>query len=116
MLNGVSHYTIFNVPIAVTNSIPAINSGTSNSAGGGSQGGRPSCERLDNPLASFEEAEAAFLASTRDVGVLFAPGDATVVQQTFPVPGLGAGTSLRSSSNIALGAITVAIGAVVSCW
>jgi len=116
MLNGVSHYTIFNVPIAVTNSIQAISGGISDFAGGDSQGGRPSCELLDNSLAPFEEAEAAFLASTRDVGVLFAPGDATVVQQTFPVPGLGAGASVRPSQNFAFGAIIIALGAVYSCW
>ncbi|KAH7035314.1 uncharacterized protein B0I36DRAFT_90942 [Microdochium trichocladiopsis] len=93
LLNGESHYTIFNVPISVTNSIQSIAGSSSDFGGGEGQGGRPSCDLLNNPLAPFEEAEEAFLTSTRTVRVLFAPGDAITVQQTFAVPGAGAGAT-----------------------
>ncbi|KAH8676265.1 hypothetical protein BX600DRAFT_198055 [Xylariales sp. PMI_506] len=65
-LNGVDHYTIFDVPISVTNSIPAASN-------------RSSCDSLDNPLLTPEEINATAADS---VGILFAPGDATVVQQS----------------------------------
>ncbi|KAF5010099.1 hypothetical protein FDECE_3715 [Fusarium decemcellulare] len=63
-LNGTDHYTIFDVPIAVTNSIEESDD-------------RPSCDELSNELISYEElgVEAA-----NDMGVLFAPGDATEIE------------------------------------
>ncbi|KAF4469756.1 wd40 repeat [Fusarium albosuccineum] len=63
-LNGTDHYTIFDVPIAVTNSIEESDD-------------RPSCDELSNELIPYEElgVEAA-----NDMGVLFAPGDATEIE------------------------------------
>ncbi|KAI2614572.1 uncharacterized protein GGS25DRAFT_472318 [Hypoxylon fragiforme] len=64
-LNGEDHYTIFDVPISVTNKIEFT-------------GGNPSCDSVNNPLLSPEEIDAE---SANSVGVLFAPGDSTVIQQ-----------------------------------
>ncbi|KAK3394298.1 hypothetical protein B0H63DRAFT_42318 [Podospora didyma] len=61
-LNNVDHYTIFDMPISVTNRIDA---GV----------GRPSCDSLNNPLLTPAQINA-----TNDVPVMFAPGDATIVQ------------------------------------
>jgi len=63
-LNGQDHYTIFDLPISVTNSIPASDT-------------RPSCDELNNPLLTPEEIEAS---TDSKVPVMFAPGDATTVQ------------------------------------
>lgn len=88
-LNGQDHYTIFDVPISVTNRI--------------SNGLRPSCESLNNPLLSEVEVDPAI---SNDVGVLFAPGDATQVQfiadknRGLPENGLG---PVRGSSAQQLG-------------
>ncbi|KAI0818379.1 hypothetical protein GGR55DRAFT_72945 [Xylaria sp. FL0064] len=65
-LNGVDHYTIFDVPISVTNSIDFV-------------GNNPTCDSVNNPLLTPEEINAT---AANSVGVLFAPGDATVIQQT----------------------------------
>lgn len=65
-LNGEDHYTIFDVPISVTNSINFV-------------GNNPSCDSVNNPLLSPEEIDAK---TANSVGVLFAPGDATVIQQS----------------------------------
>lgn len=63
-LNGVSHYTIFDLPISVTNRIdPGLD--------------RPLCDELNNPLLDEDRIDAR---SANSVGVLFAPGDATKVQ------------------------------------
>lgn len=62
-LNDEDHYTILDVPIAVTNSIEASDE-------------RPSCDDLDNALLSPEEIDAQ---GANEVGVLFAPGDATEI-------------------------------------
>ncbi|ERS98080.1 uncharacterized protein SPSK_06526 [Sporothrix schenckii 1099-18] len=75
-LNDVEHYTIFDLPISVTNEIGANFSSPSSSASE-LNGVRPSCASLDNPLLSPEEIDAA---GADTVGVLFAPGDATQVQ------------------------------------
>ncbi|KAI1396083.1 hypothetical protein F4819DRAFT_476384 [Hypoxylon fuscum] len=64
-LNGEDHYTIFDLPISVTNKIEFT-------------GLNPSCDSVNNPLLTTEEIDAG---SANSVGVLFAPGDATVVQQ-----------------------------------
>ncbi|KAK0734045.1 WD40-repeat-containing domain protein [Lasiosphaeria miniovina] len=61
-LNGADHYTIFDLPISVTNK---IDFGVV----------RPSCDLLNNPLLTPSQINA-----TNDVPVMFAPGDATVVQ------------------------------------
>ncbi|WJG34470.1 uncharacterized protein FOBCDRAFT_246808 [Fusarium oxysporum Fo47] len=60
-LNGDDHYTIFDVPINVTNSIPEDDD-------------RPSCDELSNEILSPEEIDAE---AANKVGVLFAPGDST---------------------------------------
>ncbi|KAI0842015.1 hypothetical protein F5Y06DRAFT_258830 [Hypoxylon sp. FL0890] len=65
-LNGNDHYTIFDVPISVTNKIEFT-------------GNNPPCDSVNNPLLTPEEIDAE---SANSVGVLFAPGDSTVVQQT----------------------------------
>lgn len=84
-LNGDDHYTIFDVPISVTNSIPASDD-------------RPSCDVLNNPLLSYDEINAT---ATNDVGILFAPGDATQVEQSGSgsgsTGGLGGAATLRWS-------------------
>ena len=55
------------MPISVTNSIEF-------------SGLNPSCDSLDNPLLSPEEIDAE--GANAPVGVLFAPGDATVIEQS----------------------------------
>ncbi|KAI1311379.1 hypothetical protein F5Y03DRAFT_305463 [Xylaria venustula] len=65
-LNNEDHYTIFDVPISVTNSIDFV-------------GNNPTCDSVNNPLLTPEEINST---AANSVGVLFAPGDATVVQQT----------------------------------
>ncbi|KAI8966041.1 hypothetical protein F5Y11DRAFT_311222 [Daldinia sp. FL1419] len=81
-LNGEDHYTIFDVPISVTNKIDFI-------------GDNPPCDLVNNPLLTPEEIDAE---SANSVGILFAPGDSTVVQQpdssdNNPENGLGSGAS-----------------------
>ncbi|KAI2629808.1 hypothetical protein GGR54DRAFT_586455 [Hypoxylon sp. NC1633] len=63
-LNGEDHYTIFDVPISVTNKIDFT-------------GNNPPCDSVDNALLTPEEIDAE---SANRVGILFAPGDSTVVQ------------------------------------
>lgn len=64
-LNGENHYTIFDVPISVTNKIDFT-------------GNNPPCDPLNNPLLTPEEIN---VDAANTVGILFAPGDSTVVQQ-----------------------------------
>lgn len=64
-LNGTDHYTIFDVPVSVTNAIAQDPS-------------RPSCGELENPLLTPQEVDVA--GADAGVPVLFAPGDSTVVQ------------------------------------
>lgn len=64
-LNGEDHYTIFDVPISVTNKIEFT-------------GGNPPCDSVNNPLLTPEEINAE---AANSVGILFAPGDSTIVQQ-----------------------------------
>ncbi|CAN8099600.1 unnamed protein product [Discula destructiva] len=85
-LNDTDHYTIFDLPISVTNSID-------NSTA------RPDCDSLNNPLMTPEQINAT--AADR-VGVLFAPGDSQMIQvrlnetnSTASEPGLGGAVSLR---------------------
>ncbi|KAK3329003.1 hypothetical protein B0H66DRAFT_609618 [Apodospora peruviana] len=115
-LNGNEHYTIFDVPISVTNRIePNLD--------------RPPCDRLENPLLTPEEVD---VEGANNLPVMFAPGDATVVQSTTasgvnsgdglgpakpgasPAQGLGSGaTSLSNwrgvASWVCLASIAVAI-------
>lgn len=60
-LNGVNHYTVFDLPISVTNRIDADIL-------------RPACDDISNPLLPPEQIDAV---SANAVGVLFAPGSAT---------------------------------------
>lgn len=64
VMNGTDYYTIFDVPIAVTNSIDNAT-------------GRADCDALDNPLLTPAQLNASAADS---VGVLFAPGDSQVVK------------------------------------
>ncbi|TDZ30139.1 hypothetical protein C8035_v003221 [Colletotrichum spinosum] len=93
-LNGEDHYTIFDVPISVTNSIPK-------------KDGRPLCSSLNNPLLTEEQLN---VTAANAVGVLFAPGDSTQIEvksmdgsedgiggtkpEATPEDGLGAGSTL----------------------
>jgi hypothetical protein len=63
-LNGADHYTIFDMPISVTNKIDFDLL-------------RPACDSLNNPLMTPEQVD---IAGANDVPVLFAPGDSTQVQ------------------------------------
>lgn len=65
-LNGDDHYTVFDVPIRVTNRIDFT-------------GRNPPCAAVDNPLLPPEQIDAP---AANAVGVLFAPGDATQVEQS----------------------------------
>ncbi|KAK3337227.1 WD40 repeat-like protein [Cercophora scortea] len=65
-LNGVDHYTIFDLPISVTNKIDADLT-------------RPTCDSLNNPLLTYEQINAT---GANDLPAMFAPGDATVVEST----------------------------------
>lgn len=73
-LNGVDHYTIFDLPISITNSIEPI-------------AGRPRCDMLDNRMLAPEQIN---MPAANGIGVLFAPGDGTVVQ-TKTRSGIGGG-------------------------
>ncbi|KUI67845.1 hypothetical protein VM1G_02646 [Cytospora mali] len=64
VMNSTNYYTIFDVPISVTNSIE-------NSTG------RADCDSLDNPLLTPAQIDAP---AANSVGVLFAPGDSQVVK------------------------------------
>jgi hypothetical protein len=76
-LNGKDYYTIFDLPISVTNSIPKNDS-------------RPSCDALNNPMLTPEEIRAS---ANTSVPAMFAPGDATTVQTTS---GQGLGNAAAS--------------------
>lgn len=64
VMNNTEHYTIFDVPISVTNSIDNAT-------------GRADCDALDNPLLTPAQLNAS---AANSVGVLFAPGDSQVVK------------------------------------
>jgi hypothetical protein len=82
-LNGTEQYTIFDLPINVTNSIPREN--------------RTSCDSLNNPLLTWEELRA----SASNVTVI--PG--TAIQQKN---NMGAAATLEVMRG---GAIWVLVGA-----
>lgn len=62
-LNGTDHYTVFDLPIMVTNRIDADDA-------------RPECDALSNDLLTTEDIDAA---SANAVGILFAPDSSTEV-------------------------------------
>lgn len=66
-MNNTSYYTIFDLPISVTNSID-------NSTA------RPDCDSINNPLMTPEQINATI---ANRVGILFAPGDSQIVQVTL---------------------------------
>ncbi|KAK0632830.1 hypothetical protein B0T14DRAFT_491109 [Immersiella caudata] len=72
-LNDEDHYTIFDLPIAITNSIP-------------NDVLRPTCDEISNPLLSPEEID---IVGANTVPVMFAPGDATIVQAIGSGEGTG---------------------------
>ncbi|KAM7209069.1 hypothetical protein V8F20_000678 [Naviculisporaceae sp. PSN 640] len=67
MLNSQNHYTIFDLPISVTNNIEP-------------RSDRPSCAELENPLLSPEEID---YEGANDVPIMFAPGDATTIEPSL---------------------------------
>ncbi|KAK3497763.1 WD40 repeat-like protein [Neurospora hispaniola] len=75
-LNGENHYTMFDLPISVTNSISKSDD-------------RPSCQSLDNPLLAPENIDRT---DTNELGALFAPGDSTVIETSD----VGSGSGLAS--------------------
>ncbi|ORY66413.1 uncharacterized protein BCR38DRAFT_456971 [Pseudomassariella vexata] len=102
-LNNEDHYTIFDVPISVTNSIPS--------------NGNPSCDSLDNPLLTEDQIDAA---AANTVGVLFAPGDATQVEATYPdssddEEGLG-GSKPEATAGDGLGGAGSSSVSGAVCW
>ena len=113
-LNGADHYTIFDLPISVTNSISNDSS-------------RPSCASLNNPLLPPDEINRN---DTDTLGVLFAPGGATVVQTgdaggsgmgppkptAGPGNGLGNGAGALDGRGAAHWVCLAALGAVVLLW
>ncbi|KAK4648182.1 uncharacterized protein QC761_107780 [Podospora bellae-mahoneyi] len=104
-LNGEDFYTVFDVPISVTNRIgeEAPN-----------RVARPSCEELENEMMEWEEVREG----ADEMGALFAPGDATVLETSGdedgdglgPVrPGAGSGSGLGSGA----GGLKVGLGWLV---
>ncbi|KAJ4394680.1 hypothetical protein N0V93_003899 [Gnomoniopsis smithogilvyi] len=83
-MNNTSYYTIFDLPISVTNSIDNSTS-------------RPDCDSINNPLLTPEQINATI---ANRVGILFAPGDSQIVEvklnKTDPsTGGLGGAATLR---------------------
>ncbi|KAK4193329.1 hypothetical protein QBC35DRAFT_102912 [Podospora australis] len=75
-LNGEEHYTVFDVPISVTNRIEESFD-------------RPSCDELDNDLLTPEEVRE----SADDLPAMFAPGDSTTLETSGGSDGLAPGAS-----------------------
>lgn len=94
-LNGQDHYTIFDLPISVTN---RIEEGAD----------RPSCEALENPLLSPEEVD---YEGANDVPIMFAPGDATTIEPSLS-GGLNDGDGLGPTKPDATAADGLGSGAV----
>lgn len=90
-LNGEDHYTIFDVPISVTNGISARDD-------------RPSCDALNNPLLTPEEIQES---ADFSVPVMFAPGDATTVQTI--ASGNGASASWRGLGWMGVAGLVLAL-------
>ncbi|KAH6697377.1 hypothetical protein F5X68DRAFT_4234 [Plectosphaerella plurivora] len=70
-LNDEDHYTIFDLPIMVTNSIPE-------------SGSRPSCDELNNPLISYEDLG---VEEANALGFPTAPGEAVEIEVTPKLDG-----------------------------
>ncbi|KAI0164829.1 hypothetical protein GGR57DRAFT_450679 [Xylariaceae sp. FL1272] len=87
-LNDEEHYTIFDLPISVTNTINFV-------------GNNAECDAINNPLLAPQEID---YNETDSVGVLFAPSDATVVQQTT-----GQGAALRLGWDSAIAGLSAAV-------
>lgn len=96
-LNDTDHYTIFDLPISVTNSID-------NSTA------RPDCDSLQNPMMTPEQINAS---AANSVGVMFAPGDSKSVQVT-----LNNTSSDPSDGGQGIGGATRLLdsGSVVTCF
>ncbi|KAK1752471.1 WD40 repeat-like protein [Echria macrotheca] len=104
-LNGQDHYTIFDVPISVTNKID------SNTA-------RPSCDSLLNPMLTPEQVN---VTGANNVPVMFAPGDATVIQTSAGGANNGDGLGptkpgATPGQGLGNGAGPVRIGNQMGCW
>ncbi|KAK0745992.1 hypothetical protein B0T18DRAFT_141258 [Schizothecium vesticola] len=103
-LNGENHYTIFDVPISVTNSISA-------------NGARPACDSIANPMLAPEEVD---VVGANNLPVMFAPGDASVIRTPADgkADGLGplkgSGASGRMSGALGMGWLgATVLGAVL---
>lgn len=79
------------MPISVTNKIDFV-------------GNNPACDSVDNALLAPEEIDAA---TANSVGVLFAPGDVTVIQQSN---GGGEDGLANSAGSFTFKTIAAAIG------
>lgn len=66
-VNDTGYYTIFDLPISVTNSISDSTT-------------RPDCDSLQNPILTPDQINTT---AANQVGVMFAPGDSQVVQVTL---------------------------------
>ncbi|KAK4220118.1 hypothetical protein QBC37DRAFT_1858 [Rhypophila decipiens] len=95
-LNGNSHYTIFDLPISVTNRIEERQD-------------RPSCASLENPLLTPEEVD---YEGANNVPVMFAPGDATTIEPSLSGGGIGDGDGLGPTKPDATAADGLGSGAV----
>ena len=98
-LNGTDYYTIFDLPISVTNRITNDVS-------------RPPCDGLLNPMMTPEEIDAP---TANAVGVLFAPGDSRQIEAAGKDdPGIfGAGLGNAASRSVRAGAQWVCLLALV---
>lgn len=63
-VNNTDYYTVFDLPISVTNKIDNSTS-------------RPDCDALNNPLMTPEQINATV---ANRIGILFAPGDSQIVE------------------------------------
>lgn len=76
-MNNTDYYTIFDLPISVTNSIDNSTS-------------RPSCDELSNPMMAPEEIN---MTAANRAGIMFAPGTSQVVQVRVNSTGDGVGAT-----------------------
>ncbi|ROW11024.1 hypothetical protein VMCG_01218 [Cytospora schulzeri] len=98
VMNSTDYYTIFDVPISVTNSIEDSTD-------------RADCDSLDNPLLTPEQIDAS---TANSVGVLFAPGNSQVVKvQLNNTDGSGQGLGGAGSLSWKSGAEWVCAAALV---
>lgn len=95
LLNGRGYYTIFDLPISVTNSIEANSS-------------RPSCDELDNTLLSPEQENVA--GTDAGVPAVFAPNSTTTVETGGSSSSSGSGSASTKSSKAAMGSVASVAG------